>query len=138
MIESTITGGEGAATVIASARGAHRDTGCDRVAVMRYRLYEIDRLINRTLVYVTLTAVLAATFAAVSLTLGVAIGSGSTLPTAVATLAVALVFGPLRSRVQVLVDRRFDRARYEGLRKVERFLADLASRHARRPRPPAT
>ena len=57
---------------------------------MRYRLYEIDRLINRTLVYVTLTAALAATFAAVSLTLGVAIGSGSTLPTAAATLAVAL------------------------------------------------
>ena len=84
---------------------------------MRYRLYEIDRLINRTLVYVTLTAGLAATFAAVSLTLGVAIGSGSTLPTAVGTLAVALVFGPLRSRVQRLVDRRFDRARYEGLRQ---------------------
>jgi signal transduction histidine kinase len=72
-----------------------------------------------------LTAGLAATFAAVSLSLGVAIGSGSTLPTAAATLAVALAFGPLRSRVQRMVDRRFDRARYEGLGKVERFLDEL-------------
>ena len=58
------------------------------------------------------------------------IGSGSTLATAAATLAVALVFGPLRSRVQVLVDRRFDRARYEGLRKIERFLEDLRAGRA--------
>jgi hypothetical protein len=86
---------------------------------MRYRLYSIDRLINRTLVYVALTAGLAATFAAVSLTLGLAIGSGATLPTAAGTLAAALDFAPLRSRAQTLVDRRFDRARYEGLRKVE-------------------
>ena len=125
LIESSITGGEGAATVIASVVALTAIPVAIGVAVMRYRLYEIDRLINRTLVYVTLTAALAATFAAVSLTLGVAIGSGSTVPTAAATLAVALVFGPLRSRVQVLVDRRFDRARYEGLRKVERFLEEL-------------
>jgi signal transduction histidine kinase len=72
-----------------------------------------------------LTAGLAATFAAVSLSLGVAIGSGSTLPTAAATLAVAVAFGPLRRRVQRLVDRRFDRARFEGLGKVERFLDEL-------------
>ena len=95
------------------------------VAVMRYRLYEIDRLINRTLVYVSLTAGLAAIFAAVSIGLGLAIGSGSRLSTAVATLVVALLFGPLRARLQLLVDRRFNRERYEGLRKVEGFLADL-------------
>ena len=59
-----------------------------------------------------------------------AIGSGSTLATAAATLAVALVFGPLRARVQVLVDRRFDRARYEGLRKIERFLEELRAGRA--------
>jgi signal transduction histidine kinase len=97
---------------------------------MRYRLYEIDRLINRTLVYVTLSAGLAATFATVSLTLGMAIGSGSTLPTAAGTLAAALAFTPLRSRVQTLVDRRFDRARYEGLRKVDRYLEDLRAGRA--------
>ena len=84
VIESFITGREGAATVIATALALTAIPVAIGVAVMRYRLYEIDRLINRTLVYVTLTVGLAATFAAVSLTLGVAIGSGSTLPTAAA------------------------------------------------------
>ncbi|MGH2952831.1 MAG: histidine kinase [Solirubrobacterales bacterium] len=99
------------------------------VAVLRYRLYEIDRLINATLVYGALTAFLGAGFAAIVLGLGVALGGGSTVPTAVATLAVAIAFRPLRDRTQLLVDRRFNRARYEGLRRVDDFLADL--RHGR-------
>jgi hypothetical protein len=123
--ESAVTGAEGAATAISAAVALTAIPVAIGVAVMRYRLYEIDRLINRTLVYVTLTAGLAATFAAVSLTVGVAIGSGSSLPTAAGTLAAALVFGPLRSRAQILVDRRFDRARYEGLRRIDRYLEDL-------------
>jgi signal transduction histidine kinase len=130
VIESAITGGDGAATVIATTLALTAIPVAIGVAVMRYRLYEIDRLINRTLVYAVLTAGLAALFAAVSLSLGVAIGSGSTLPTAAGTLAIALVFGPLRSRVQVLVDRRFDRARYEGLRRIGRFLEDLRAGRA--------
>ena len=130
LIESSITGSEGAATAIGSVVALTAIPVAIGVAVMRYRLYEIDRLINRTLVYVTVTAALAATFAAISLTLGVAIGSGSTLATAAATLVVVLLFRPLRSRVQVLVDRRFDRARYEGLRKVERFLEELRAGRA--------
>ena len=100
------------------------------VAVMRYRLYEVDRLVNRTLVYATLTVLLAATYAAVSLLLGVALGGGSTVATAAATLAVALAFGTLRARVQRLVDRRFNRARYEGLRRVDSHLADLRAGRA--------
>lgn len=100
------------------------------VAVMRYRLYEVDRIVNRTLVYVTLSVLLAATYAAVSLLLGVALGHGSTVATAAATLAVALAFGTLRSRVQRLVDRRFNRARYEGLRRVESHLVDLRAGRA--------
>ena len=100
------------------------------VAVMRYRLYEVDRLINRTLVYAALSALLALTYAAVSLSLGVALGAGSTVPTAAATLVVALAFGALRSRVQMLVDRRFSRARYEGLRRVERYLVELRAGRA--------
>jgi signal transduction histidine kinase len=130
IIESSIAGGEGAVTAIATSLALTAIPVAIGIAVMRYRLYDIDRLVNRTLVYVTMTAGLAAIFAAVSLVLGVAIGSGSTLPTAAATLAVALVFGPLRSRVQILVDRRFDRARYEGLRKIERFLAELRAGRA--------
>ena len=95
------------------------------IAVMRYRLYEIDRLVNATLVYAVLTVLLAAAFVAVTLAGGVLIGGGSAVPTAAATLAVTLAFRPLRSRVQTLVDRRFNRARYEGLRRVDAFLGDL-------------
>ena len=100
------------------------------VAVMRYRLYEVDRLVNRTLVYVTLSVLLAGTYAGVSLFLGVALGAGGTLPTAAATLAATLAFGGLRARVQRVVDRRFDRARYEALRRVERHLEDLRAGRA--------
>ena len=100
------------------------------VAILRYRLYEIDLVINRTLVYGALTAGLGGIYAAVSLGLGVAIGSGSTLPTAAATLAVALLFRPLRANIQAAVDKRFDRARYEGLRKVEHFLGELRAGRA--------
>jgi signal transduction histidine kinase len=115
------------AAIMLSVLGLPAATG---VAILRHRLYEIDVVINRTLVYATLTAGLAAIYAVVSLSLGVALGAGSTLPTAAATLAVALGFRPLRSGVQAEVDRRFDRARYEGLRKVESFLEDLRAGRA--------
>jgi signal transduction histidine kinase len=95
------------------------------IAVLRYRLYEIERLINATLVYGALTAILAVAFASVSLGMGVALGGGSALPTAAATLAVAIAFRPVRDRVQRAVDRRFNRPRYEALERVEEFLADL-------------
>ena len=128
--ESAIAGESGPVTDISVSLALLTIPTAVGVAVMRYRLYEIDRLINRTLVYAILSVGLAAVFAGVSLALGVAIGSGSTVPTAAATLAVAVAFGPLRSRVQVAVDRRFDRARYEGLRKVERFLEELRAGRA--------
>jgi signal transduction histidine kinase len=126
----TISGGDGAATGVALIITLLAIPAAIGIAVTRYRLYEIDRLINRTLVYAALTAGLAATFAAVSLGLGVTFGGGSTLPTAAATLAVALVFGPLRRRLQILVDRRFDRARYEGLRTVGAYLEELRAGRA--------
>ena len=130
LIENAVTGGDGPATVIATTLALTAIPVAIGVAVMRYRLYEIDRLINRTLVYVTLSACLAATYAAVSLTLGTAIGSGSTLPTAAGTLAAALAFTPLRALVQRLVNRRFDRARHDGLRKVHHYLEDLRAGRA--------
>jgi hypothetical protein len=79
--------------------------------VLRYRLYDIDRVINRTLVYGVLTLLLAGAYAATALLFGTAVGSGSAWPTAVATLFVAVAFRPLRGRVQDAVDRRFSRAR---------------------------
>jgi signal transduction histidine kinase len=130
LVEAAISGRDGNATLIAVVVVLTAMPLAIGVAVMRYRLYEIDRLINRTLVYVGLSAALAVAFAAVSLGLGVAIGSGSTLPTAAATLAVALLFGPLRSRMQLLVDRRFNRDRYEALRAVESFVEDLRAGRA--------
>jgi signal transduction histidine kinase len=95
------------------------------VAVLRYRLYEIDRLINLTLVYLVLTVALGAAFAAVAILGGIALGRGSTAPTAAATLAVAIAFRPLRSRVQALVDRRLNPEGYEGLRRVDLFLTEV-------------
>ena len=91
------------------------------VAVARYRLYAIERLINRTLVYALLTALLAGAYIGVTVVLGVALGRDSAWVTAGATLAAALAFRPLRSLVQDAVDRRFSRARYDALRQVEAF-----------------
>jgi signal transduction histidine kinase len=95
------------------------------IAVTRYRLYAIERLLNRTLVYVSLTVLLAGAYATVALVLGVLVGGDSKWVVAVATLAVALVFRPLRARIQDLVDRRYRRARYEALRRIRGFEDDV-------------
>ena len=95
------------------------------VAVMRYRLYEIDRLINRTLVYTFVTASLGLVYAAVAVLAGIVLGRGSSWVTALAALVVAGAFGPLRRRAQAAVDWRFDRLRYEGLRRVRAFIDDV-------------
>jgi signal transduction histidine kinase len=94
------------------------------VAVTRHGLYSIDRLFNRTLVYGLLTALLAVTYVAGALLVGLLTGD-SALPAAVGTLAAALAFRPLRDRLQTLVDRRFARARFEGVRLVRDFLDDV-------------
>jgi signal transduction histidine kinase len=100
------------------------------VAIVRHRLYDIDIVVNRTLVYVALTAVLAAAYGLTTLLLGTAVGRGSAWTTAGATLAVAVAFRPLRARVQDAVDRRFNRARYEALRRIAEFLEDLRAGRA--------
>ena len=95
------------------------------VAVARYRLYAIERLINRTVVYTIVTVLLAGTFIAITLGLGVLLGRGSPWVTAAATLTVAIAFRPLRARVQARVDRRFDRARFEAVQQVRAFEDDV-------------
>ncbi len=100
------------------------------VAILRYRLYDIDVVINRTLVYGTLTFMLGAVFAATTVLLGTALGSGSSWATAGATLLVAVAFRPLRGRVQDAVDRRFSRARYDARRRMSEFLERLRAGEA--------
>jgi signal transduction histidine kinase len=100
------------------------------IAILRYRLYDIDVVINRTLVYGGLTLLLAAAWAASALLLGTALGRGSAWSTAGATLVAAIAFSPLRERLQDAVDRRFNRARYEALRRIDGFLQELRAGRA--------
>jgi hypothetical protein len=99
------------------------------IAVVRYRLYEIDRLINCTLVYGLLTALLAGVYAGVVLVLGQLFGGVGRDPpswaVAGATLAVAALFQPARRRIQAVVDRRFNRRKYDAAKTVEAFSARL-------------
>jgi hypothetical protein len=94
-------------------------------AVLRYRLFDLDRIISRTLAYGLLTLLLGGGYALVVLGLGQLLGRDSPLVVAAATLAVAAVFQPARRRVQAVVDRRFNRRRHDTARMIEGFGARL-------------
>ena len=125
----------------AAALGSSRPSGCWEIltvgfialpvtigiGILRYRLYDIDRIISRTLAYALVTGLLVGAYAALVLAT-----AGARVPLAVAvaaaTLAAAAVFNPVRRRVQRVVDRRFNRARYDADAAVEAFAARTAGR----------
>ena len=94
------------------------------IAILRYRLYDIDRIISRTVSYGAVTGILAVVFVGtilVSQTVLASFFSGSSVAVAASTLVVAALFQPLRRRVQAVVDRRFNRSRYDAERTAAAF-----------------
>ena len=94
-------------------------------AILRYRLYDLDRIISRALAYGLLTELLGGGYVVVVLGLGQLLGQNSSLAVAGSTLMVAAVFQPARRRVQQLVDRRFNRRRYDAAQTIQAFSTRL-------------
>jgi hypothetical protein len=102
------------------------------IAILRYRLYDLDRLVSRTIAYGLVTGTLVVTYGGLILLLGGPLGSfasDDTLSIALATLGVAALFQPVRRRIQGAVDRRFDRARYDGDQTAAAFSARMRDAH---------
>ena len=95
------------------------------VAILKYRLYDIDRLISRTLAYAIVTGLLVGVYAGLVLLATEVLRLHTPVAVAAATLAAAALFNPLRRRVQRAVDRRFNRARYDADQTVAAFAARL-------------
>ena len=95
------------------------------VAILRYRLYDIDRIISRTLAYAIVTGLLVGVYAGLVLLATQVLNIKSAVAVAAATLVAAALFSPVRRRVQRVVDRRFNRARYDADRTIAAFAARL-------------
>ena len=98
------------------------------IAVLRYRLYEIDRIVSRTVTYLLVVGLLAAVFFGVVTLITSALPAESDLAVAASTLAVAALFNPVRGRVQGWIDRRFNRARYDAQNVMDAFADSLRDR----------
>jgi len=122
---SGMRGFPGVAGSIAGAFALLAIPVCLGVAIMRYRLFEIDRIVSRTLAYAIVTGLLVGVYAGIVLLATRVVSVNEPVAVAGSTLAVAALFNPLRRRVQRVVDRRFNRARYDADRVVAAFAARL-------------
>jgi hypothetical protein len=98
------------------------------IAITRYRLYEIDRIVSRTISYLVVVGLLAAVFFGLVTAVSSLLQTQGDLAIAASTLAVAALFNPVRKRVQGWVDRRFNRSRYDAQRVMDRFAGSLQDR----------
>jgi hypothetical protein len=118
-------GGWGVVIGILGAAGVIALPLCIGIGILRYRLFDIDRILSRTVAYAVLTGLLLGVYAGLVLLATQVLGFASTWAVAASTLAAAALFTPLRRRVQRAVDRRFNRARYDADRMVDAFAARL-------------
>ena len=116
-----------AAALLTAAAGSYVLPVATGFAVLRYRLYEIDRIISRTVTYAVVAGLLAGLYAVIVFGLTRLLPATGDLAVAGSTLAVAGLFNPLRKRVQQLVDRRFNRSRYDAELLIDSFAARLRS-----------
>jgi hypothetical protein len=98
------------------------------VAIVRYRLFEIDRIVSRTVTYLVVVVLLGGVFVGVVTLVSSLLPAESDLAVAASTLAVAALFNPVRRRVQVSIDRRFNRARYDVQKVIDSFAGSLRDR----------
>ena len=98
---------------------------CLGAAVLRYRLFDVDRIVNRTVVYLTLSILLAAAYGATAIAGGAVLGGFSSWTAAAGTLVAAAAFRPLRRAVQDLVDRKFYREKHDAGVRIDGFLDGL-------------
>jgi hypothetical protein len=124
LIDST-PGGWGVVIQVLGGAGAIAFPVCIGIGILRYRLFDIDRILSRTVAYTILTGLLLGVYAGLVLLATQVLGFASTWAVAASTLAAAALFTPLRRRVQRLVDRRFNRARYNADRTVAMFAGRL-------------
>jgi hypothetical protein len=122
---SGLHGITGIAGGVAGAAGLLAFPVCMGVAIFRYRLYDIDRVISRTLAYAIVTGLLVGVYAGLVLLTTRVFGIHSSVAVAVSTLAAAAFFNPVRRRVQLVVDRRFNRARYDADQIAAAYAARL-------------
>ncbi len=124
LMDST-PGGWGVVIQVLGGAGATALPVCIGIGILRYRLFDIDRILSRTVAYAIITGLLVGVYAGLVLLATQVLGFASTWAVAASTLAAAALFTPLRRRVQRAVDRRFNRARYDADRMVDAFAARL-------------